>query len=414
MSDSTTQVKNDRISVELKQGADCHVTLEVQVSPAVTQEYYTKAVKAINKEVSLPGFRKGKAPTAMILDKFGSVIEKEWKEIVTKETFYEALDLVKITPFSSKSVKKVSLKNCSKEQGASLTVEFESHPQPPSIDPSQLKMEPVEKHVVSEEEIKEEEQRVGSYFATYEEVLDRPAKNGDFVTIDLEILEEPPFLQLENERLELNERIMIDWLYNLIIGLKTGEQKEGQAFAQGQEQNPKNCRVTLKRIEAQVLPNLDDDFAKKIGLSKIEEFRPKIKERLEQQALQSQKVEMRKKLKDIISKAYVFDLPKGVVEEEIKHRKQQGSDKNQEELREEAEEALRTHFLLRKYAQDQKIQVTKEEISREYSHQMTNLPEAYRTFSKDMDGEEIFSRLHLDLLLVKSIDSLLEKMHSNG
>ncbi len=406
-----SEIKDRYFSVKVNRGPGCHVALEVAITKEGVLEAYEEAIKAIRKEVSMPGFRKGKAPQSMIVDRFAKAIEKEWKEIVTKNGFYGAINLAKLEPFSEKSIKKVQLKNCSKEEGATLSIEYVTFPKIPEIDPSQITLEKIEKSGITEEKIDAEMENVRSYFGTFEPVEDRPSQDGDFVTIDLEIIEEDsPMTIAQDERFELSKEKMVDWLYPLIIGIAPSEQKEGMAKMREDSKELKKCRVTLKKIEKKILPPFDDELAKKIGLTAIDELRPKLKERLEEQAKVNWKAQMRERLKHALPDSHIFDLPSGLVEAEIKHRQEIGREGSNEELRKEAEDALRLHFLLREYAKKEKIEVTQEEISREYMHQMRHLSENQRSFSPDMDGKEIYSRILLDLQLVKAMDDIIAQL----
>lgn len=69
--------QNENISMTLTREPFCRVHLDVIVTPKAVKASHHQAMRNINKEVSVPGFRKGKAPESMVLKNFGSHVEKE-------------------------------------------------------------------------------------------------------------------------------------------------------------------------------------------------------------------------------------------------------------------------------------------------------------------------------------------------
>lgn len=141
-----SSLSNDTTSITLVKSPGCQVHIEATVTALATQAGYEKAFKNVKKEVSIPGFRKGKAPDNVVLQNFASQIDREWRTIVLRTAFNESLQLCKLKPFSDNSVKRAEVKKCSKEEGSLCVFDFESEPEVPDVDPSSLVFEKKRDH----------------------------------------------------------------------------------------------------------------------------------------------------------------------------------------------------------------------------------------------------------------------------
>ena len=106
----------------------------MEVTPQAAAHTYKQAVKSINKGVSLPGFRKGKAPEKLIAEHYPKQLSQEWADLVVHLAYKESIDLSGLHPLNAKSVKKPILNECSQEKGAQVQIEFERAPEIPDVD----------------------------------------------------------------------------------------------------------------------------------------------------------------------------------------------------------------------------------------------------------------------------------------
>src|ERR1700728_4484173 len=138
------EIKTDHLSVIMTRKPGCHVKLEISVDPEATNAAYLKAVKSVNKEISIPGFRKGKAPDHLIIQRFEKYITKEWYDNLVNIAFLEFLEHSKLYPFNqgSKSIKKAEIKNATRENGAHALIEYECQPTVPAINFSDIQTSP--------------------------------------------------------------------------------------------------------------------------------------------------------------------------------------------------------------------------------------------------------------------------------
>src|SRR5579872_3906440 len=90
------QFQNEHVRVVVHEKPKCRIEFEVEASKALVQEARRKAFREIAKQVSLPGFRKGRAPDELILKKYPSDVDRAWQEAIADAAFRESIKLTKI------------------------------------------------------------------------------------------------------------------------------------------------------------------------------------------------------------------------------------------------------------------------------------------------------------------------------
>lgn len=423
MSTQETEVKsNDNIKVSVERQPGCYVKFTIAVEPKAVQAAYVQALKNINKEVSIPGFRKGRAPDELIKDRYASHIDQEMKDIVVQTAFSEALNLTEIFPLKQEgSVKRPHVQKCSKAEGAQMTIEFETRPTVPSVDIHAIQLKKIEAREVNDEMIDQAMKNLRFHYSEWEEIHDRPAQEGDFVDIDVDVLEEPQHQLMSNARVGVNEEQMPAWLMAMVIGMGAGESKEG-VDPTPEKQVP--LKVTVKAILVAKQPAIDDEFAKKLGLQTVEELTKKVTERLEQQAkLEKERLEFNE-LERFLSEHYPFDLPETYVQGETKGRverhiqKLKDSHFSEEDIRQHLKEIkesirekailqLRNYFLFHQIASEQRIELTAEDVTQELSNQISLM--ATGESEVDFKAEDVRDHIQAIALQKKIKNFLLGK-----
>lgn len=440
-----TEYKNDNIKVVVNKDHGSKVKLEITIQPHAAKAAYQKAIKAINKEISIPGFRKGKAPEAVVLQTYSQYIDQEWREILANTAFQEALELTKIIPFHQDTIKRPTFKNLSKEEGATLVIEFEAAPMVPEVDTADLKIKTIKPHPITEKQIDQVLEDIRFHHAEWKDITDRPIQEGDFVNLDIEAVEEGKEV-CHDTSFEVKEGKMGNWMRNLLIGLKTGESAEGmseqepvkgcEACEHHDEEHhhhthekapfkPTLCRITVKSIKDAKLPELNDELAAKTGVKTVEELKERVAASLKNQAEGMIKENYRQQIENQLLEKYHFDLPSSLVESEkeewIRYRISNlpdiESDPNkaakfkqiEEEVSREVENSYRLFYLVRKIAEEQKINVSSEEIMQEFMHQSMSRNSEEKVFDTSMDPKIIRSRLFSYLLTRKAKDFLIDK-----
>lgn len=430
--DTSTEHKNENLTITCKEEPGSRMVLNIVVSPKATAAAYSKAVKLVNKEISLPGFRKGKAPENYVVQKFGKQIEQEWKQIVLETAFSEALSLLKINPFRNDGIKCTSFHDISKEKGTSFTIEFEAPPRVPHIEINKLSIPDDHAPEVSPKEIEEILENLQYHYAKWEDVTDRPIQKGDFVDLDIDKVEEPQEVICRGERFAVTDDKMAQWMRNLLIGMKVDESKEGvsekdEVEVANEEEarafRPTRCKVTVKAIHQPVLPDLNDELAVKVGLPNMEALKERIQKDLSLRNQRELKERKHSQIDDWLINTYRFDIPASLIEEEAGNRleevmtwyKNQGmSDEEmaqkktefEKNVRGKVEEGFRLFFLLLTFAREHHLTVNTEEVAMELSRRYMQNPNAQLPQNLD----DLKGRVSQQIMMQKARDHILDHL----
>lgn len=381
------EFKSEELEVKVTKNPNCIVKLDIKASASLVNKARKKAIKEVGKEMSIPGFRKGKAPEDLILKQHPQNVEQKWQKTIADLSFVEAQKLIKIYPLNTSTTINFDLKKHSSE-GAELTFNYETEPEIPAIDPALFKMKEHKIPLVDEEKINETIRQAQFFYASWVEV-DRPIKEGDFVILDLEAIDNEPQKVFSSTRFEVKDKFIAKWMKDLLIGAKKGDVLEGVSKVdedvpeeEKKKFSPKKVRLTIHHVEEAKLPELNEDFAKKIGATSVDDMKEKIKHMLEKQREAAVEKEKREQVNHFLVATYHFELPASLYKSETKFRKDQmmqdhkfkvSWDKMSAEekknfeanLEKSAKEAVSLYYLSRKIVNDAKVPVTQEDIHNE-------------------------------------------------
>ena len=159
--------------------------LRVQGSSADVKKAFKAAIQQVNKSVTIPGFRKGKAPDKLIETQFSQAVDKAWRDETANILILSALKENNIVPLFNR-MGKPRLEKISIEDGAVVDVEFEVEPESPTLDLSDFSFEPIE--TPEPESAEEALETLRTYHGKGEEVTDRPSQNHDLVNVDIDLI----------------------------------------------------------------------------------------------------------------------------------------------------------------------------------------------------------------------------------
>ncbi len=435
----TQTLQNEHIVVHVSQGPGCQVSMEIEVSPKETELAYQKAVKSVSKEVSIPGFRKGKAPAALVNDAFQKAISKEWEELVATLGVREALKLAQLYPYKTNEFSSFKLDKFSREEGAKMRVSFDSFPIIPDVDPKDLRMEDVAEEPVSEKEIADFVEQTRLYFAKWNENKDRPAKDRDYVLVDIEKLSDPKEMLCSNQRAHLVKGEVADWIYNSLINMTPGESIEtlseklknscgdeachDPAHHHDDGFEPALCKITLRTILEPELPAIDEAFATKVGCKDITEFHQRAVEATHNRAKNLRQNKRRNRLYDLLLSKYSFEVPNGLVNYNVQHQIAQTLEQEQDpqrrahlqqtllkevdQIRHSLVSKIQTEFLIGKLANQFNIKVEPEDVSQEIMQELVMSGAMKDQGEMQKAQEMITKRIVANKLTEKTLDYLL-------
>ena len=283
------------------------------------------AYKTIGSQITIPGFRKGKVPAAIVDQRVGrTAVLDEAINSALPGWYSQALQDTKIQPLSQPEI---DLSKFEDGEPIEVTAELDVRPELELPDISTIEVT-VEDAAVSDDDVEEQLTALRERFATFAEV-DRAAAEGDFLTIDLSASqngEDIEAAQAEGMPYTIGRATMLDGLDEALIGLKAGESKTFTTKLVGGELAGQDVdvTVTVKDVKEQQLPELDEEFAQTASeFDTIEELRADLTDRVTRGKRMEQANEARDLVLDEIVSKIDAPLPENLVTEEIDSRRQQ-------------------------------------------------------------------------------------------
>jgi trigger factor len=294
------------------------VKLTVEVEPKRVKQAFDRAARELAKQVNIPGFRPGKAPRRLLEQRFGEgVIAQTAMEDALTDYYVEALEQEEIAAVSQPEVE---VETFDEEEGATFTATVEVRPsfEPPDHTGITVGFPDWE---VDDDAVEEQLGQLRERFAELEEV-ERAARTGDYVTIDLTFEidgEEVEDAAVEDAMYEVGSEGVTPQLDEEIVGKGAGDSftyvdtlPEGYPEHGGKEAT---FHVTVKDVRAKTLPELDDDFAATAsGFDTLEEFRRDVRASLLRRSIVQAQHELRGRVVEAYLARVEVDLPPSMVE----------------------------------------------------------------------------------------------------
>lgn len=378
------EFQNEKISVSVAQNPGCKVVMDMSVAPNLAKEAFDKAFKTIKKTVSVPGFRKGKAPDSMIKESYSKYIESEWRDNLSELALKEALELSDIHPYDRRKKVEIKISEASLDAPSKIQASFEVYPEVPTVDVEELEYEEIAPSQVTEEDIDRRIQGLLLFYADWSDVEDRGAQEGDYIDLDIVSAQNPSLQFCQNQRFVMEEKMMPKWIHKLLLGLNVGdvveaESEKDDSMPEGVEFKPMLCKITVRGIKNADLPQLDDAFAEKVGAKSVQDLKEKVKEELESAAIQDAKETTEMNFETYLIEKYPFEVPQSLIYDEAlnRYRKERqrlesiNAPEGEKEARlkqyfiqvdKESKEALQLHFLFNNIAEKSGIKVNETDL----------------------------------------------------
>lgn len=381
------------MEVKAKQLDSVNATASVKIPSGMIKSEVENLAKKASKSVKMDGFRQGKVPVNAVLKRY----ERELTQNAEQNLFKTAVNnaLKELKKESKELVGEPYFEKFDRKDGeiiAELILSFKP----------EIKLDDYEKLIpkyeipkVSKEEIDKKKEELLKRFATAEAIKTKRAlKEGDFAKFDFEgFIEGKAFEggKAENYVLEIGSKQFIPGFEESMIGMQIDEEKDikvtfpkdyGTAHLAGKDAV---FKIKLHEIQELKIPKLDEEMLKKLlpGEEKpsVEILDKKLKEQIENEKLfKLVNDELKAKFADALIEKYHFDLPKGIVEQEIdmqmhtvlntlseketqelKANKEKYQEKR-DSFKEEAQKSVKLTFIVDELAKLRKIEVNDQEL----------------------------------------------------
>ena len=410
---------------EIKETIGCKKKIRVEVESERFDNELALTMKKLKNKVQLPGFRKGKAPEALLLRRFGKAIREEAINDLIPKVLQEVFEEQGINPVSEPEISGLKY-----DEGTPVvfTVSIEEIP---TIDISGFEGMKITKEVteVTEEDVENYLEQLRRMRAVRTEV-DRATQEGDILVVNLQKLDSSgvPLVgdKMEGHVLALDGRSTPSPEFDKqVLGMKKGDAKTvrftydesiGNSDLVGKTEA---YDVEIVQVIENKIPELDDEFVTSLGQYKdINDLREKTSELL---AMQSGHMAERKLRNDMINefvKSNPFVVPDTMVERvlqsEIENSRKNNPDQPLDEevirtqIRPDAVRAVQTYLILDAVKKERGIDVTKEEITERINEIAASTGKDAKELRRSFIKDGRFESLKDEIAQKKAYDWIIE------
>lgn len=420
------------MNITSESAKNSEVKLTVELTELEFENYYQAALQKLASQVNVKGFRQGHVP----LDVAAKELDKEFImahaiDMAIPPTYVDAIKQKNIEPIARPRVSILS----------PLPLKYEAIiPIMPPVtlkDYKKIKLTRG-KAEVTEAELKDELKHIQAYHAHFHDA-DRAAKEGDRVEIDFQGFDEGG-AQLEgttskNHPIVIGDKSFVPGFEENLVGMKVGEEKEfsvtfpADYFHKPFQNKVVKFKVKANRIEERHLPEMDPKFFKEITGKDLteEQFLTEIRTSMQRRRQEEENIKVETSFLEQIEKITEVEISDILIEEEghymIEEQKQKMSERGMkwedylkaikktekemlEESKPEATKRLKLRFGVQQVLKEEKIEVTPEEIQKNFDDEMKVL--ASMNFEPKMEEMEQFkvrlgSKLKMEKLIEKFI-----------
>jgi len=418
-----------KVSTEKVEG--CQVALTVEIEPEEMEKALDGAYRRLVHKVAIPGFRKGKAPRALLERHMGrESFEAEALERLIPELYDQAIEQEDIAAIAQPSVEMME---------TDPPIFKATVPVQPVVelgDYHSIRITP-ETIDITPENVEEGIENLRKLHATLEPV-EREAQADDVVVINIKAsVDGDTVLDREGDlyRLNLDSDVPVPGFAAEILGMKSGESKEFTLPFPAEHPNEvlagKDCffQVDLSEVKLEVLPEVDEDFVKGLGqgLETVEQLREKLSENMSLAAEKNARQKLESEVLDELARISKVEFPDVLTEYEIdrmardqmmrmggmqlqdflRYRGITEEDYSRE-LRPAAQKRVLTSLVLNKVHDAEEITVSEEEVEAEISRIIEEAGEQGEQMREMFSTGEAHESIRGRLLTEKTLNHLIE------
>lgn len=382
------------MKVTVENGENQQVTLTIEVEAAEVNKAVDQACKRLANRVSIPGFRKGKAPRMIVERHVGKdAVLQEAFDIVAPKALSKAFDEQKIDPVTRPSVDIETL-----EEGKDLVFKATVTPRP------EVKLGDYKGLNVPKNEVNITDEDVEKQLKTFQDrqgkLVDAPegaeVKDGDFTTLDFKgFVDGEAFDGGEGKDypLQIGSNSFIPGFEDQLVGAKIGEERDvnvkfpEEYHAKELAGKDATFKCTIRSIKTKELPAIDDELAKKVSkFETLDELKDDIRKNLEENAERTAENDQKSAAIEMATNNITVDIPAvmidnrvtAMIQEMAMRLEQQGMKLEQylqyagtdiaklrEQYRETAEKNVKTDLMLEEVAKAEDIKVEAKDLDEE-------------------------------------------------
>ena len=358
--------------------------LKVLIDKETMNSYMDEKYDEIKGTVNLKGFRPGKVPKEVLKRQFGKAVFGEVLDKVLKETSTKALEENKIKPAGQP---KLDLKTYGEDKELEYVLSVTELPKVDVKSIENIKYDQYSVKIDDSETDKRIKEIAKNQPSFKEASPETKAKEGDLVTLDYKAtIDGKEFKGSEgkNTQLTLGKDLFLKGFDKQLIGVKKDDEKIVDAvlpenFPEKELVNKAakfKCKILSVKNPEEV--KIDDNFAKNLGAKDLKDLKTLVSKQINDEYKNSLDQLSKNQILKEIEKIKVNEIPENLIEEEVKILSQGMEEaeakKNKTKFTETAKTRIKTGLILNEFGEQNKVQVTEQEIQAEVQKQLRMMP----------------------------------------
>lgn len=364
----------------------CHHSYEIEIPSIRVDEAMQNVFVRLQLQAKISGFRPGKAPLDMIKRQYGGAARSEAAEQVMKQVIPEVIKDLDLRPVTMPSVGTVSF-------NPEAPLKFELHVEvAPNFKVTGYKGIAVvrKESAVGDKEVDDRLKHLQEGNARLEKAETETIGKEHYVVVDFDITRNGKLIEGgkgKTELVDMSSDQTIEGLTQNLLGAKRGETRE---FKVQVDKKSADCKVTVGEIKIKILPKLDEDFAKDMGLESLAKLRSELKSIIEKENKEGSDREVSAQIEKALLKSNPFDIPKSLLDHQLEHMLERlvsrivGPGKSlpdqqrtdlREKMRPQAIDQVRLQFILAEIAKVEKLESTDADFDAEREKTLQAAPD---------------------------------------
>ena len=358
--------------------------LKVLIDKETMSSYMDEKYEEIKSTVNLKGFRPGKVPKEVLKRQFGKAVFSEVLDKVLKETSTKALEENKIKPAGQP---KLDLKTYGEDKELEYVLSVTELPKVEVKSIEGIKYDQYSVKIDKSETDKRINEIAKNQPNFKEASPETKAKEGDLVILDYKATVDGKDFkgsERKNTQLTLGKDLFLKGFDKQLLGVKKDDEKIVDAtlpenFSEKELVNKKakfNCKILSVKISEKI--KIDDDFAKNLGAKDLNDLKSLISKQINDEYKNSLDQISKKQILKEIEKIKIDQIPQNLIEDEVKILSQGMTEneakKNKTNFIETAKSRIKTGLILNEFGEQNKIQVSEQEIQAEVQKQIRMMP----------------------------------------
>ncbi len=425
------------MKVSVQGAGPCRKTLRIEVPAETVDAEYRQIVDAYASSASMPGFRAGRAPRAMIERRYAKDIRNELRDRLLPRVYQDALKEAKLHPVALLDVQEPEVKTGAP---ATLTVTVDVPPDftLPAFKGLELK---AERAPVTDDQVQQMLDSLRGRLATFVDVADRPVQEHDMVQIDFEgavdgrPLEEAVagaqgLGKAQGFWFSVGPDAFLPEFVPALTGAAIGDTREADVtFREGfvvaaLRGKTAHYRIAVKGIRSRVLPPMDAAFLQPFGVDDEAGLRARLRADLEAAAADRERAALRDQAAKTLLDATQMDLPASVVQREtesivydiVRANSRRGIPQqeivdNKQQIFENAQRGaqgnVKLRYILLRIAEAEKIQVAEDELQAYLVRSAAQYGLKPDDFRAQLEKREALDGVLEDLRMRKTLDTIV-------